>query len=1095
MAAQDPLQTQRDAGPDVAAELAAAGFVEAEEIGRGGFGIVYRCREVALDRIVAVKVLTSDLDVDNLERFLREQRAMGQLSGHPNIVNVLQIGTTDSGRPYLVMQYHPRDSLDALIRRSGPLHWHDALQFGIKLAGALETAHRLGIAHRDVKPANILLTQFGEPQLTDFGIARIRGGFETATGEVTGSPAFTAPEVLSGRTPTAASDVYSLAATVFCALTGHAAFERRSGERVVAQFVRLTTQPIPDLRADGVPDELCAAIEQAMSVDPDSRPSTAAEFGEILRAVQAEHGLRVDDLAVAGPANEPGVVQVKSSGTTSSDTISASGRARSRRTSGRSTTPPAPATRFRPPVPSRRLVARWKLLHLLDDSHRRRLIVVHAPPGFGKTMFAIEWRYQLDDQGVSVAWLNVDHDDNNVVWFLAHLIEAVRQVRPTLAQELGQALDEHGDDAERYVLTSLIDEIHTAAERLVVIIDDWHRVTDPATIAALAFLLDNGCHHLQVMVVGRTRAGLPMSRMRVLDELVEIDHRMLTFDIDETKKFLARHIGTALDDDIIADLVAATEGWPAALQLASVSLHGHDDPAHLVAHLSGRHRGIGQFLTENVLSLIDEELVDFLLTAAVTEQTCGSLASALSGHGHGQAMLEDIEDRDLFLHRVDEEGRWFRFQPLFAEFLRQRLERDFPERMPGLHRSAAQWFEQHAMTLEAVDHALAAADDDYAVDIVERHARDLLADGRATTLLGLAAKLPRGAVAARPRLQLALAWASIVVHDTARGQRALAMVERGLDADKITGAEAIDVAVEVEVVRRIVDVRRDRTGPADGLAERLLARADTLAPIVVSSGLNAATFDAVYRGEFEEARRLQDLAAPYHDLNAGPYNLMHGNALLGLAALEQLDLDAAGELLREAWRLSRLGSGAYSSSALLAGSVLGEYLYEQGDLDEAERLLDDGYELGAEGGVVDFKIARYVIGARVKALRGRHDIAATRLEDGARAAATMKLDRLAAAVENERVRLGYPIAHPRPVAEYGRPRPETGIALHTAQIEEDTAIRLLLTDPSPEHVVLAHRWASEWFVLLQQRGFLHRAQRALELVEECEKHGAAPDRD
>ena len=95
MAAQDPLQTQRDAGPDVAAELAAAGFVEAEEIGRGGFGIVYRCREVALDRIVAVKVLTSDLDVDNLERFLREQRAMGQLSGHPNIVNVLQIGTTD----------------------------------------------------------------------------------------------------------------------------------------------------------------------------------------------------------------------------------------------------------------------------------------------------------------------------------------------------------------------------------------------------------------------------------------------------------------------------------------------------------------------------------------------------------------------------------------------------------------------------------------------------------------------------------------------------------------------------------------------------------------------------------------------------------------------------------------------------------------------------------------------------------------------------------------------------------------------------------------------------------------------------------------
>ncbi len=859
--------------------------------------------------------------------------------------------------------------------------------------------------------------------------------------------------------------------------------------------MRLTTQPIPDLRADGVPDELCAAIEQAMSVDPDSRPSTAAEFGEILRAVQAEHGLRVDDLAVAGMASEPGGVQGTGSGATPSATISTSGRARSRRTSGRSTTPPAPATRFRPPVPSRRLVARWKLLNLLDDSHRRRLIVVHAPPGFGKTMLAIEWRYQLDDQGVGVAWLNVDHDDNNVVWFLAHLVEAVRQVRPTLAQELGQALDEHGDDAERYVLTSLVDEIHAAGERLVVIIDDWHRVTDSATIAAMAYLLDNGCHHLQVMVVGRTRAGLPVSRMRVLDELVEIDHSMLTFDVDETKKFLSRHTDIVLDDEIVADLVAATDGWPAALQLASVSLRGHDDPAHLVAHLSGRHRGIGQFLTENVLTSVDDELLDFLLTAAVTEQTCGSLASALSGHGHGQAMLEDIEDRDLFLHRVDDDGRWFRFQPLFAEFLRQRLERDFPERLPGLHRTAAHWFEQHSMTSEAVDHALAAADDDYAVDIVERDARILLANGRATTLLGLVAKLPRGTVAMRPRLQLAVAWAHVVTHNAERGLRALALVDRGLDAGKVTGDEAVDIAVEVEVVRRFVDVRADRTGREDGFVSRLMARAGTLSPIVVSSGLNTATFDAVYRGDFEAARRLQELAESYHDRNPGPYNLVNGYTLLGLAALEQLDTDSAGDLFREAWRISRLASGTHSTPTLLAGSVLGEFLYEQGSLEEAERLLDEGYRLGAEGGVVDFKISRYVIGARVKELRGDRVTAASRLADGARIASEMGLERLAAAVENERVKLGIPIAHPRPVVEYGRPRPGTGIALHTAQIEEDTAIRLLLADPSPEHLVLAHRWASEWFVLLQELGFLHRAQRALELVDECEKRGAAPDHE
>ncbi len=124
------------------------------------------------------------------------------------------------------------------------------------MAGAVETAHRLGILHRDVKPANILLTDYGEPELTDFGIAHITGGFETATGAVTGSPAYTAPEVLGGDPPSPAADVYGLGATLFSALTGHAAFERRSGEQVVAQFLRITTQEVPDLREHGIPDDV-----------------------------------------------------------------------------------------------------------------------------------------------------------------------------------------------------------------------------------------------------------------------------------------------------------------------------------------------------------------------------------------------------------------------------------------------------------------------------------------------------------------------------------------------------------------------------------------------------------------------------------------------------------------------------------------------------------------------------------------------------------------------------------------------------------------------------------------------------------------------
>ncbi|HEX2285318.1 MAG TPA: serine/threonine-protein kinase, partial [Mycobacterium sp.] len=237
----DPFRTQRDVGSAVVAELRAAGFDDAFEIGRGGFGIVYRCTQLALDRTVAIKVLTAELDT-NRERFLREQRAMGRLTGHPNIVGVLQVGETDSGYPYLVMQYHRQGSLEARIRRLGSLPLEEVLRLGVKMAGALDTAHRLGILHRDVKPANVLLTDYGEPALSDFGIAHITGGFKTATGTFTGSPAFTAPEILSGDPPSRASDVYGLGATLFAALTGHAAFERRSGEQLVAQFLRIASE-------------------------------------------------------------------------------------------------------------------------------------------------------------------------------------------------------------------------------------------------------------------------------------------------------------------------------------------------------------------------------------------------------------------------------------------------------------------------------------------------------------------------------------------------------------------------------------------------------------------------------------------------------------------------------------------------------------------------------------------------------------------------------------------------------------------------------------------------------------------------------------
>ncbi|MFE3059958.1 protein kinase [Nocardia sp. NPDC059239] len=310
----DPLETQRDVRVDVITELSTAGFEDADEIGRGGFGVVYRCSQIAAGRTVAVKVLTGELQ-ENRERFLREQRAMGRLTGHPNIASMLEIGETATGRPYLVMPYYSRGSLDARIRRDGPLPLSQVLHLGVKIAGAMETAHRMGVLHRDVKPANILLTDYGEPALTDFGIAHFAGGYETTSGSITGSPAFTAPEVLGGQTVSPASDVYGLGATLFCALTGHAAFERRSGEQMVAQFVRITTHPIPDLRESGIPEDVCATVETAMARDPHDRP-TAAELGEQLRQIQRDHGFSVDEMALPAESDA-----AQESATTSKDAV------------------------------------------------------------------------------------------------------------------------------------------------------------------------------------------------------------------------------------------------------------------------------------------------------------------------------------------------------------------------------------------------------------------------------------------------------------------------------------------------------------------------------------------------------------------------------------------------------------------------------------------------------------------------------------------------------------------------------------------------------------------------------------------------------
>jgi serine/threonine-protein kinase PknK len=1050
MAEGDPLATRQSYPGDLAAELAAEGLGDAEEIGRGGFGIVYRCAQPTLDRVVAVKVLNSDLDDENIDRFLREQRAMGRLSGHPNIATIMQVGVTSGGRPYLVMPYYPKGSLEALISRHGPLDWVEMLSVGVKIAGALDAAHRAGILHRDVKPGNILLSDYGEPQLTDFGIARVSGGFQTSSGLITGSPAFTAPEVLEGGVPTVASDVYSLGATLFCALTGHAAFERKQGEKVVAQFLRITSQPIPDLRERGMPGDVAATIEEAMARDSAERPASVAELGDRLRQVQLHNKLSVD--AMAKPV-ELGVER-------QAPPEPQAGRRRT------VTPPPTPATKYRPATPVKGLVNRERLIELLRGGGRRRLVFIHAPLGYGKTTLAAQWRDELTRTGVAVGWLTIDDDDNNVVWLLAHLVEAIRRVRPSLAESLGATLEEHGENADRYVLTALVDEIHAGGERMAVVIDDWHRVSDARTIAALGFLIDNGCHHLQLIVTSWSGSGLALGKLRIHDELVEIDSTTMRFDVDESRVLLLEVGNLEISPGDVASLTTSTDGWAAGLQLATLSLRGARDAESLLARMSGHDavvgEVVGEFLAENVLDTLEPELLDFLTLTSITERTCGPLAGTLAGVPGGQARLEDVERRGLFLRRTAEDRTWFRYHHMFAEFLRRRLERDRPDAINDLHRAAAAWFAANHDLSEAVDHALAAGDPAYAIELVEQDETYLLEQSKMTTFLAIVKKLPPQMVVARAPLQLVIAWANILLQRRAETYTALSRFETALKSSGLPESAQTDLRVDADVVRSVAEAFGDHTAGIDALVAEVLGRPDTLPPRVAGVAGNIATFAAIYRFDYDGARRHSAFAAQYHDL-MGAFAHVYRLCFDAIAAKHELDISGAMDALRQAHGMGT-ELGPHSHAVRVAGALLGELLYETGELAESSHIIEESYALGAEGGAVDYMIALYGTAARLKAAAGDLDAAAARLADGMRVAERLDLPRLAAMITNMRIRMGMPITPD--LADRLRSSPgvapcDDGIAIITAELDEDSAVRLLAASDSADDRAEALRRAEQ----------------------------------
>jgi serine/threonine protein kinase len=284
--AAGPPPPRRDWTPTI------PGYRNLDEIGRGGFALVYRGEQIALRRTVAIKVVSGlDVDPSRLRRFERECAAIGSLSSHPHVVSVYDAGTTIEGLPFLSMEYLPEGSLADRLKKKGPLDPDDVIEIGIQLCGALAAAHNSDVLHRDIKPENILVGGQAQVKLADFGIAFVADTTShTATGTMVGTVKHSAPEVLGGSRATVASDVYSLGSTMFALLTGTAPFWRASDESAMPAMLRATRDPLPDLREHGVPPAFAAVIEQACAKNPADRYPSAAAFGAALQGIQPQLG-------------------------------------------------------------------------------------------------------------------------------------------------------------------------------------------------------------------------------------------------------------------------------------------------------------------------------------------------------------------------------------------------------------------------------------------------------------------------------------------------------------------------------------------------------------------------------------------------------------------------------------------------------------------------------------------------------------------------------------------------------------------------------------------------------------------------------------
>src|SRR5215203_6084663 len=525
---------------------------------------------------------------------------------------------------------------------------------------------------------------------------------------------------------------------------------------------------------------------------------------------------------------------------------------------------PLLVTKLYVPPPRPGVVPRPHLIARLDEGLHRKLTLISAPAGFGKTTLVSEW---VATGGRPTAWMSLDEADRDPPRFLSYLIAALRTVAPDIGEGLLDVLQSSQSPPAESILTSLVNEIAALPHPLVLVLDDYHVIDAEPIDRALTFLLEHLPPQLHLVITTREDPRLPLPRLRARDQLTEVRAAGLRFTVDEAAAFFNEAMGLDLSDGDVAALETRTEGWIAGLQLAALSLRGRNDVARFIQAFTGDDRYIVDYLVEEVLGRQPERVRTFLLQTSVLDRLCGPLCDAVTGGNDGTTLLDALERGNLFVVPLDNKRHWYRYHHLFADVLRTHALEEEYEHVAVRHRRASEWYKRQGQPADAIRHALAAGDFGRAADLVELASTEMRRSRQEATLLGWLRALPDEVLRCRPVLSNLYAGVLMQSGEFEGVEALLQDAERWLVTDDQGESSKATTAAMV-----VIDEDTFRNLPA-------------MIPIH-RAGLALALGDVT--ASMRHARRALDLL--------GEDDLMgHGaaSALLGLAAWTNGDLDAA----------------------------------------------------------------------------------------------------------------------------------------------------------------------------------------------------------